>query len=79
MPIKIDPQFLIKYLDRSGIYIDNYFQMAEENLPQKNPAAVALGHLGGLKGGPARAKKLSSKRRKSISKKGAKARWKKKG
>jgi|WetSurMetagenome_2_1015567.scaffolds.fasta_scaffold09801_10 hypothetical protein len=42
---------------------------------QKNPAAVALGHLGGLKGGPARAKKLSSKKRKAIAKKAARTRW----
>lgn len=41
----------------------------------KNPAAVALGHLGGLNGGPARAKKLSSKKRKEIAKKAAKSRW----
>lgn len=43
---------------------------------EKNPAAVALGRLGGLKGGKARAAKLSAKRRKSIAQKGAKARWK---
>ena len=43
----------------------------------KNPAAVALGRLGGLKGGPARAKKLSSKKRKEIAKKAAKSRWSK--
>lgn len=41
----------------------------------KNPAAVALGRLGGLKGGPARAKKLSAKRRKKIAQKAAQARW----
>lgn len=41
----------------------------------KNPAAVALGRLGGLKGGRARAEKLSSKRRKEIAKKAAIARW----
>lgn len=41
----------------------------------KNPAAVALGRLGGLKGGVARAKKLSKKRRVEIAKKAAKARW----
>ncbi len=40
-----------------------------------NPAAVALGRLGGLKGGPARKKKLSAKRRIEIAKKAAKARW----
>jgi len=42
---------------------------------EKNPAAVALGHLGGLKGGKARAEKLSSKKRKEIAQKAAKARW----
>jgi hypothetical protein len=45
---------------------------------EKNPAAVALGRLGGLKGGKARALKLSAKRRKEIAQKAAKARWKKK-
>ena len=41
----------------------------------KNPAAVALGHLGGLKGGVARAKKLSKKARHNIARKAALARW----
>jgi hypothetical protein len=44
-------------------------------IKEKNPAAVALGRLGGLKGGPARAKKLSSKRRKEIARKANQARW----
>jgi hypothetical protein len=44
----------------------------------KNPAAVELGRLGGLKGGKARAKSLSSHRRRSIAKKAALARWAKK-
>jgi hypothetical protein len=44
----------------------------------KNPAAVALGRLGGLKGGKARAAKLSAKKRKEIAKKAAEARWTKK-
>lgn len=44
---------------------------------EKNPAAVALGRLGGLKGGPARAKKLSAKKRANIAKKAARARWEK--
>ena len=43
----------------------------------KNPAAVALGRLGGQKGGHARAKKLSAKKRRHIAKKAAAARWKK--
>ena len=41
----------------------------------KNPAAMLLGRLGGLKGGPARAKKLSKKRKIAIAKKAAAARW----
>jgi len=48
---------------------------AMEPLRQKNPAAVALGHLGGLKGGPARAKRLSAIKKKQIAKKAAKVRW----
>jgi hypothetical protein len=43
--------------------------------PEKNPAAVALGRLGGLKGGQARAAKLSAKKRSEIAKKAAAARW----
>jgi hypothetical protein len=42
----------------------------------KNPAAVALGKLGGKIGGPARAKKLSKARRSEIAQKAAAARWK---
>ena len=42
---------------------------------EKNPAAVALGKLGGAKGGKARAAKLSAKRRSAIAKKAAKKRW----
>jgi len=42
----------------------------------KNPAAVALGRLGGQKGGKARAAKLSAERRSEIAKKAAAARWK---
>ena len=45
-------------------------------IPAKNPAAVALGRLGGLKGGKARAAKLSAKKRSEIAKKAAIARWK---
>ena len=43
----------------------------------KNPAAVALGKLGGAKGGAARAAALSPAKRKAIATKAAKARWKK--
>ncbi len=42
---------------------------------EKNPHAVALGRMGGAKGGPARAKKLSKKRRSEIAREAAQARW----
>lgn len=52
----------------------------EAELPKtddgKDPAAVALGRKGGLKGGKARAEKLSDSRRAEIAKKAAKVRWK---
>ena len=41
----------------------------------KDPAAVALGRKGGLKGGPARAKKLGKKKLSEAAKKAAAARW----
>lgn len=50
----------------------------EEDKPEdegKNPAAVALGRLGGKKGGKARAAKLSPERRREIAKKAAEKRW----
>lgn len=46
--------------------------------PPKNPHAVALGRLGGQKGGKARAKALSPERRAEIAKKAAATRWAKK-
>src|SRR5215216_814221 len=42
-----------------------------------NPHAAALGRLGGLKGGPARAAALSARRRREIAQAAARARWKK--
>jgi hypothetical protein len=42
---------------------------------EKNPAAVELGRKGGLKGGKARAAKLTSEQRKDSARKAAKARW----
>ena len=43
---------------------------------KRNPHAVALGSMGGKKGGKARATKLSKKRRKEIAHNAAKSRWK---
>lgn len=47
----------------------------ESDKPVKNPAAVALGKLGGAKGGTARAERLSPERRQEIARKAAAARW----
>jgi hypothetical protein len=50
-------------------------QFSEQTEPEKNAAAVALGRLGGLKGGKARAKKLSASKRADIARRAARARW----
>jgi hypothetical protein len=44
-----------------------------------NPHAAALGRLGGLKGGPARARTLSAARRREIARLAARARWGRRG
>ena len=49
--------------------------IAEESA--KNPAAVALGRLGGAKGGKARFAKMTPEQRKELARKAAKARWSK--
>jgi len=48
---------------------------ADTGIPEKNPHAAALGRLGGLKGGRARAMSLSAARRRAIARKAARARW----
>ena len=50
-------------------------QATDESRIVKNPAAVALGRLGGLKGGKIRAARLTPEQRSSIAKKAAAARW----
>jgi hypothetical protein len=50
-------------------------ESANDHSNAKNPHAAALGRLGGLKGGRARAQMLSAKRRREIASKAAKARW----
>ena len=49
---------------------------APEEKSDKNPHAVALGRLGGLKGGKSRAEKLSAEERRKLATDAAKARWK---
>jgi len=52
--------------------------MTKSSRKRKNPAAVALGHLGGKKGGPATAAKLSAEERSESARRAALARWRKK-
>lgn len=52
-------------------------ELPPEPKPEKVPSAVRAGHLGGLKGGKARAKALTPRKRKQIAKNAAKARWNK--
>ena len=47
----------------------------QSDVPEKDPAAVSLGRRGGLKGGVARAAKLTPEQRREIAKKAAEARW----
>lgn len=47
----------------------------KQDTPEKNPAAVALGRMGGLKGGKARAEKLTPEQRSEIARNAAKKRW----
>lgn len=57
------------------LVVDIATSQADHGIPVKDPAAMALGRRGGLKGGKARAIKLSAERRAEIARKAAKARW----
>lgn len=50
-------------------------EILERHGAPRNPHAAALGRLGGLKGGPARAAALSARRRRDIARAAARARW----
>ena len=71
---------------RQGDFSQIAFQVVRESTGQapklqdeperpKNPAAVALGRLGGLKGGKARAATLTPRKRSQLAAKAAKNRW----
>lgn len=69
-----DPSQLAKLI------VDIASEMVEDRPPTpeeqgKDPAAVALGRKGGLKGGKARANSMTKKARSASAKKAAKARW----
>jgi hypothetical protein len=70
------PQRDVNQLARS--VIDRIEEIAEEH-PGKNPAAVALGRKGGLKGGRARMESLTADERRKLARKAARARWQTKG
>lgn len=55
--------------------IDRIVTTPKEEVPTKNPAAVALGRLGGLKGGKARASKLGKRGLSEAMSKAINARW----
>jgi len=69
------PKRSSKKQDTNVIAANVVEQTTDEAKIEKNPAAVALGRLGGVKGGRARAEKLTPERRKEIAKKAARARW----
>ena len=58
-------------------YQKTAWEVVIEGSLQKNPAAVALGRLGGRKGGKARAAKMTPEERSKAARKAARARWKK--
>ena len=69
--------------DENESAFDAVSRLTDSERPQarregrKNPAAVALGSLGGRKGGKARAAKLTAERRREIAQRAAAARWRK--
>lgn len=54
---------------------DDVVSEPEEPKETKKPDYAALGKLGGKKGGPARAKKLTAEQRSEIARRAARARW----
>jgi hypothetical protein len=71
------PKRSSKRKDTNVIAANIVGQATDETIITKNPAAVALGRLGGLKGGKARANKLTPEQRSEIARKAAQARWQK--
>jgi len=69
-----DPNQLAFNVVREATGEDEKFEPEKK---EKNPHAVALGRLGGKKGGKARAAKLTAKERSEIARKAAQARWEK--
>ena len=70
----VDPNRLVKLV--VDLATGELSTLPNDKPAEKNPAAVALGRLGGQRGGKARADKLTSEQRKEIATKAAAARWK---
>jgi hypothetical protein len=70
------PKRSSKNINETAVSIVQQVTGGQPAKPEKNPAAVALGRLGGLKGGKARAMALSAEKRHEIAKKAAESRWK---
>jgi hypothetical protein len=68
---------VVQEATRQGLESDIETKEEIEQTKGKNPHAVALGRLGGLKGGKARAEKLTPEQRKEIAQKAARKRWQK--
>ena len=62
--------------ERAASVVAQATSQPRKEAKRKNPAAVALGRMGGKKGGNARAKALSPERRSEIARKAAEKRWK---
>ncbi len=76
MPTKTRPRDPNELAHR--IFLESIGEVPKTEAPapvEKNPAAVALGRLGGLKGGLARAAALTPKKRSQIAAKAAAKRW----
>jgi len=75
MPDATDPPPGTERSARDSVGANEPANVEAPSGPDKDPAAVALGRKGGLKGGPARASKLTAERRSEIARQAAAARW----
>lgn len=76
-PREKDTQQLARHILDTGVP-DAEQPKAKKKAKVKDPAAVALGRKGGLKGGPARAAKMTADERAESARKAAQARWRNK-
>jgi hypothetical protein len=76
MPKRSSKKQTPKDINELAAFIVEQTTAEPENPPrEKNPHAVALGRMGGLKGGKARAEKLTGEQRREIARRAAQARW----